>query len=207
MGCRWFTASGGGLVRPWHLAAAPVLWQTGRCPGAPIRFATRSGELLARREGVDLARFPRISLAPLRLDPAYGGGSRLPAAARWRLGPDSCQGAGQREAVPRAHPGFSRPARVARPGIMVTAPSATRTMTSSPATSPLGRGGGGSGDRLQPLRPGALLGRAARQDAAQGAPDLGQRRESSGSSCKGRGADGGPGADPVAGRGLLPPAI
>ncbi len=74
-GLRWFTPQVEvDLCGHGTLAAAHVLWQTGEVAEAqPIRFATRSGELVARREGEWIwLDFPRIALAPLILDPAYG---------------------------------------------------------------------------------------------------------------------------------------
>ncbi|MBP8224010.1 MAG: PhzF family phenazine biosynthesis protein, partial [Aeromonas sp.] len=72
---RWFTPQVEvDLCGHGTLAAAHVLWQTGEvAPQEVIRFETRSGVLLARREGEWIQLdFPRIPLTPLVLDPAYG---------------------------------------------------------------------------------------------------------------------------------------
>lgn len=71
---RWFTPKVEvDLCGHGTLAAAHVLWQTGVvAEDEVIRFETRSGELLARREGEWIwLDFPRIVPAPLVLDPAY----------------------------------------------------------------------------------------------------------------------------------------
>ena len=99
----------------------------GRCQGSsPSRFATRSGELVARREESWIwLDFPRIYLAPLELDPPMG---RLLAASRcahWRPAPSSCWSWPARRRSARS-PRFSRPAGAAGPGIMVTAPSSRK---------------------------------------------------------------------------------
>ncbi|MFM5440371.1 PhzF family phenazine biosynthesis protein [Aeromonas enteropelogenes] len=71
---RWFTPElEVDLCGHGTLAAAHVLWQTGVvAEDEVIRFETRSGELLARREGEWIwLDFPCIPLTPLALDPAY----------------------------------------------------------------------------------------------------------------------------------------
>ena len=129
----------------------------------PIRFATRSGELLrpAGREWIWLD-FRALSWRPSSWTLPMG---RLLAASRckpWRPAPSSRPELASEEEVRALTPIFT-PAGAAGP-IMVTAPSSREETTSSPAISPLGRGGRGSGDRLQPLRPGALLEPSAQQD-------------------------------------------
>lgn len=71
---RWFTPKVEvDLCGHGTLAAAHVLWQTGAVSVHDIiRFETRSGLLLARREGEWIwLDFPCIPLTPLTLDPAY----------------------------------------------------------------------------------------------------------------------------------------
>lgn len=83
-GLRWFTPHVEvDLCGHGTLAAAHVLWQTGEVSGElPIRFVTRSGELVARREGgVDLARFSAHCPGAPRAGPCLWDGSWLPAAA------------------------------------------------------------------------------------------------------------------------------
>lgn len=117
-GLRWFTPQVEvDLCGHGTLAAAHVLWQTGELSGdLPIRFATRSGELVARREGEWIwLDFPRIVLAPLELDPAYGTALgcqplRTLAASRcahWRPGPSSCLSSPARRRSARSPPIFT----------------------------------------------------------------------------------------------------
>ena len=113
---RWFTPElEVDLCGHGTLAAAHVLWQTGAvAEDEVIHFETRSGELLARREGEWIwLDFPRIAPAPLELDPAYAAavGCQPLQILAWR---QVLAGAGQRGGGSCAHPRFSRSACAAR---------------------------------------------------------------------------------------------
>lgn len=123
---RWFTPElEVDLCGHGTLAAAHVLWQTGAVAGDEvIRFETRSGELLARREGEWIwLDFPRIVPAPLVLDPAYAAavGCRplqtLAAGAKFLLALAS------EEEVRALTPDFQALRALPGRGLMVTAPS------------------------------------------------------------------------------------
>lgn len=123
---RWFTPQVEvDLCGHGTLAAAHVLWQTGEvAPQEVIRFETRSGVLLARREGEWIQLdFPRIPLTPLVLDPAYGAAlgctprQTLAAGAKFLLELESEKEV--RGLVPDFHALRALPGR----GLMVTAPS------------------------------------------------------------------------------------
>ena len=125
-GLRWFTPQVEvDLCGHGTLAAAHVLWQTGEVPGElPIRFATRSGELLARREGEWIwLDFPRISLAPLELDPAYGAALGCQPLRTLAAGAKFLLELASEEAVHALTPDFHGLRALPGRGIMVTAPS------------------------------------------------------------------------------------
>ncbi|QPR89353.1 PhzF family phenazine biosynthesis protein [Aeromonas hydrophila] len=123
---RWFTPElEVDLCGHGTLAAAHVLWQRGAVAGDEvIHFETRSGELLARREGAWIwLDFPRIATAPLVLDPAYAAavGCRplqtLAAGAKFLLALAS------EEEVRALTPDFNALRALPGRGLMVTAPS------------------------------------------------------------------------------------
>ena len=125
-GLRWFTPQVEvDLCGHGTLAAAHVLWQTGAvAEDEVIHFETRSGELLARREGAWIwLDFPRIATAPLELDPAYAAavGCRplqtLAAGAKFLLALAS------EEEVRALTPDFQALRALPGRGLMVTAPS------------------------------------------------------------------------------------
>ncbi len=125
---RWFTPQVEvDLCGHGTLAAAHVLWQTGEvAPQEVIRFETRSGVLLARREGEWIQLdFPRIPLTPLVLDPAYESAlgctprQTLAAGAKFLLELESEEEV--RGLVPDFHALRALPGR----GLMVTAPSSS----------------------------------------------------------------------------------
>lgn len=125
-GLRWFTPQVEvDLCGHGTLAAAHVLWQTGEVSGElPIRFATRSGELLARREGEWIwLDFPRISLAPLELDPAYGAALGCQPLRTLAAGAKFLLELASEEAVHALTPDFHGLRALPGRGIMVTAPS------------------------------------------------------------------------------------
>lgn len=125
-GLRWFTPQVEvDLCGHGTLAAAHVLWQTGEVSGElPIRFATRSGELLARREGEWIwLDFPRIALAPLELDPAYGTALGCQPLRTLAAGAKFLLELGSEEAVRALTPDFHALRALPGRGIMVTAPS------------------------------------------------------------------------------------
>ncbi|MCW0504240.1 PhzF family phenazine biosynthesis protein [Aeromonas piscicola] len=123
---RWFTPQVEvDLCGHGTLAAAHVLWQTGAVAlQEVIRFETRSGVLLARREGEwILLDFPRIPLTPLVLDPAYGSAvgctpvQTLAASAKFLL--ELASEEEVRALTPDFHALRALPGR----GLIVTAPS------------------------------------------------------------------------------------
>lgn len=123
---RWFTPQVEvDLCGHGTLAAAQVLWQTGEVPGdLPIRFETRSGELLARREGEWIwLDFPRIALAPLELDPAYGAALGCQPLRTLAAGAKFLLELANEEAVHALSPDFHALRALPGRGIMVTAPS------------------------------------------------------------------------------------
>ncbi|MFM4995256.1 PhzF family phenazine biosynthesis protein [Aeromonas sanarellii] len=125
-GLRWFTPQVEvDLCGHGTLAAAHVLWQTGEVPGElPIRFATRSGELLARREGEWIwLDFPRIAPAPLELDPAYGAALGCQPVHSFTAGAKFLLELGSEEAVRALTPDFHALRALPGRGLMVTAPS------------------------------------------------------------------------------------
>lgn len=125
-GLRWFTPQVEvDLCGHGTLAAAHVLWQTGEVPvDLPIRFATRSGELLARREGEWIwLDFPRIALAPLELDPAYGAALGCQPLRTLVAGAKFLLELGSEEAVHALTPDFHALRALPGRGLMVTAPS------------------------------------------------------------------------------------
>ncbi|MGS3142041.1 PhzF family phenazine biosynthesis protein [Aeromonas sanarellii] len=125
-GLRWFTPQVEvDLCGHGTLAAAHVLWQTGEVPvDLPIRFATRSGELLARWEGEWIwLDFPRISLAPLELDPAYWAALGCQPLRTLAAGAKFLLELGSEEAVRALTPDFHALRALPGRGLMVTAPS------------------------------------------------------------------------------------
>lgn len=125
-GLRWFTPQVEvDLCGHGTLAAAHVLWQTGEVPGdLPIRFETRSGELLARREGEWIwLDFPRIALAPLELDPAYGAALGCQPVHSFAAGAKFLLELASEEAVRALTPDFHALRALPGRGLMVTAPS------------------------------------------------------------------------------------
>ncbi|WP_421170766.1 PhzF family phenazine biosynthesis protein [Aeromonas dhakensis] len=123
---RWFTPElEVDLCGHGTLAAAHVLWQTGEvAEDEVISFETRSGELLARREGEWIwLDFPRIAPAPLVLDPAYAAAvgcqplHTLAAGAKFLLELSS------EEEVRALSPDFQALRALPGRGLMVTAPS------------------------------------------------------------------------------------
>ncbi|CAJ1799983.1 TPA: PhzF family phenazine biosynthesis protein [Aeromonas hydrophila] len=123
---RWFTpALEVDLCGHGTLAAAHVLWQTGAvAEDEVIGFETRSGELLARREGGWIwLDFPCIAPAPLVLDPAYAAAvgcqplQTLAAGAKFLL-ELACE-----EEVRALTPDFQALRALPGRGLMVTAPS------------------------------------------------------------------------------------
>ncbi len=125
-GLRWFTPQVEvDLCGHGTLAAAHVLWQTGAVSGdLPIRFATRSGELVARREGEWIwLDFPRIVLAPLELDPAYGAALGCQPLQTLAAGAKFLLELASEEAVRALTPDFHALRALPGRGIMVTAPS------------------------------------------------------------------------------------
>ena len=126
---RWFTpALEVDLCGHGTLAAAHVLWQTGAvAEDQPIRFATRSGELVARREESWIwLDFPRISLAPLELDPAYGAALGCQPLQTLAAGAKFLLELGSEEAVRALTPDFHALRALPGRGIMVTAPSSRK---------------------------------------------------------------------------------
>lgn len=125
-GLRWFTPQVEvDLCGHGTLAAAHVLWRTGEVPGElPIRFETRSGELLARREGEWIwLDFPRIALVPLELDPAYGAALGCQPLRTLAAGAKFLLELGSEEAVRAITPNFHGLRALPGRGLMVTAPS------------------------------------------------------------------------------------
>ena len=117
-------ASGGGLVRPWHPGGGPRAVADGEVPGSSHPASRPAvASCWPGGRGRIWLDFPRISLAPLELDPAWGG-SRLPAAAHaGGRGPSSCLSWPAREAVHALTPDFHGLRALPGRGIMVTAPS------------------------------------------------------------------------------------
>ena len=145
---RWFTPQVEvDLCGHGTLAAAHVLWQTGRWPKVsahPLRDPQRRAGL-ARREGVDLARFSAHCPGAAHSGSLpMGRLSRLPAAAGkpWRPGPSSClSSAAFRRRSARSPPDFSTPCgrcRAGDHGDGAIEPGPGWRTTSSPATSPPG---------------------------------------------------------------------
>lgn len=123
---RWFTPQVEvDLCGHGTLAAAHVLWQTGEvAEDQPIRFATRSGELVARREGAWIwLDFPRIALAPLELDPVYGAALGCRPQQTLAAGPKFLLELSSEEEVRALSPDFHALRALPGRGIMVTAPS------------------------------------------------------------------------------------
>ena len=129
-GLRWFTPQVEvDLCGHGTLAAAHVLWQTGAVSGdLPIRFATRSGELVARREGEWIwLDFPRIATAPLVLDPAYAAAVGCQPLQTLAAGAKFLLELASEEAVRALTPDFHALRALPGRGIMVTAPPVRRT--------------------------------------------------------------------------------
>ncbi len=125
-GLRWFTPQVEvDLCGHGTLAAAHVLWQTGAvAEDQLIRFATRSGELVARREGEWIwLDFPRIVLAPLELAPAYGAALGCQPLQTLAAGAKFLLELGSEEEVRALTPDFHALRALPGRGIMVTAPS------------------------------------------------------------------------------------
>ncbi|HHQ4572691.1 TPA: PhzF family phenazine biosynthesis protein [Aeromonas veronii] len=123
---RWFTPKVEvDLCGHGTLAAAHVLWQTGEvAEDEAICFETRSGELLARREGVWVwLDFPRISLAPLTLDPAYATAVGCQPLQTLAAGAKFLLELASEEEVRALTPDFHALRALPGRGLMVTAPS------------------------------------------------------------------------------------
>ncbi|MFA7260160.1 MAG: PhzF family phenazine biosynthesis protein [Aeromonas bestiarum] len=123
---RWFTPRVEvDLCGHGTLAAAHVLWQTGAvAPQEVIRFETRSGELLARREGEWIRLdFPRIPLTPLALDPAYGAAVGCTPVQTLAAGAKFLLELASEEEVRALTPDFHVLRALPGRGLMVTAPS------------------------------------------------------------------------------------
>ncbi|MBX9563791.1 PhzF family phenazine biosynthesis protein [Aeromonas hydrophila] len=123
---RWFTPElEVDLCGHGTLAAAHVLWQTGAVAGEEvIRFETRSGELLARREGAWIwLDFPRIAPAPLELDPAYAAAVGCQPLQTLAAGAKFLLALASEEEVRALTPDFHALRALPGRGLMVTAPS------------------------------------------------------------------------------------
>ena len=123
---RWFTPElEVDLCGHGTLAAAHVLWQTGAlAEGEVIYFETRSGELLARREGAWIwLDFPRIATAPLVLDPAYAAAVGCQPLQTLAAGAKFLLELASEEEVRALSPDFQALRALPGRGLMVTAPS------------------------------------------------------------------------------------
>ncbi|WP_421228602.1 PhzF family phenazine biosynthesis protein [Aeromonas enteropelogenes] len=123
---RWFTPKVEvDLCGHGTLAAAHVLWQTGVvAEDEVIRFETRSGELLARREGEWIwLDFPCIPLTPLTLDPAYAVALGCKPLQTLAAGAKFLLELASEEEVRVISPDFHALRALPGRGLMVTAPS------------------------------------------------------------------------------------
>lgn len=123
---RWFTPElEVDLCGHGTLAAAHVLWQTGAVAGEEvIRFETRSGELLARREGEWIwLDFPHIAPVPLVLDPAYAAAVGCQPLQTLAAGAKFLLALASEEEVRTLTPDFHALRALPGRGLMVTAPS------------------------------------------------------------------------------------
>jgi len=123
---RWFTPKVEvDLCGHGTLAAAHVLWQTGEVAAhETIRFETRSGELLARREGEwTWLDFPRIALTPLTLDPAYAAALGCQPRQTWAAGAKFLLELASEAEIRALSPDFHALRALPGRGVIVTAPS------------------------------------------------------------------------------------
>lgn len=123
---RWFTPEVEvDLCGHGTLAAAHMLWQTGAvAEDEVIRFETRSGELLARREGEWIwLDFPCIPLTPLTLDPAYAVALGCKPLQTLAAGSKFLLELASEEEVRALTPDFQALRALPGRGLMVTAPS------------------------------------------------------------------------------------
>ncbi|HEH9427873.1 TPA: PhzF family phenazine biosynthesis protein [Aeromonas sobria] len=123
---RWFTPTVEvDLCGHGTLAAAHVLWQTGAVAAhETIRFETRSGELLARREGEWVwLDFPRIALTPLTLDPAYAAAIGCQPRQTLAAGAKFLLELASEEEILALSPDFHALRALPGRGLIVTAPS------------------------------------------------------------------------------------
>lgn len=125
-GLRWFTpAVEVALCGHATLAAAHCLWESGRVPAdEPIRFLTRSGGLLCRREGAEIwMDFPARPVRPVEA-PA-GLAEALGADLRWcgRSADDYLVELPHAAAVRHLQPDLALLARLPVRGVIVTAAS------------------------------------------------------------------------------------
>ena len=123
---RWFTPKVEvDLCGHGTLAAAHVLWQAGEVgENEAICFETRSGELLARREGEWIwLDFPRISLSPQTLAPAYATAVGCQPLQTLAAGAKFLLELASEEEVRALTPDFHALRALTGRGLMVTAPS------------------------------------------------------------------------------------
>ncbi len=102
-----------------------MLWQTGAVAAhETIRFETRSGELLARREGEWIwLDFPRIALTPLTLDPAYAAALGCQPRQTLAVGAKFLLELTSEEEIRSLSPDFHALRALPGRGVIVTAPS------------------------------------------------------------------------------------
>lgn len=123
---RWFTpAVEVDLCGHGTLAAAHAIWEAGEAGlDEVLRFETRSGVLTAVREGEWIRLdFPRIPLAPLRLDPAYATALGCQPRQTLAAGAKFLLVLGSEEEVRALKPDFHALRALPGRGLMVTAPS------------------------------------------------------------------------------------
>lgn len=125
-GLRWFTpALEVDLCGHGTLAAAHALWEAGLAAvDEVLRFETRSGVLTAAREGDWIwLDFPRLSLAPLTLDPAYAAALGCQPLQTLAVGAKFLLELANEEEVKALTPDFHALRALPGRGLMVTAPS------------------------------------------------------------------------------------
>lgn len=123
---RWFTpAVEVDLCGHGTLAAAHALWEAGLVAADEVlRFETRSGVLTAVREGEWIRLdFPRLSLAPQTLDPAYAAALGCQPRQTLAVGAKFLLELGSEEEVRALQPDFHALRALPGRGLMVTAPS------------------------------------------------------------------------------------
>ncbi len=124
---RWFTRGGVEVDLCGHatLAAAHLIWEKGIVePELPIRFASKSGTLTAKKAGrtiwLDFPALPFEEAAtPAGLPEALGVVPAFTLASRF----DLCIGLDSGEAVSTLHPDFAALAKIPVRGVIVTARS------------------------------------------------------------------------------------